>query len=247
MELSLDEGFGSSQWSTIRAQSTASDGTACCSSAGAGKGVTVRALPGSVWGDFGKSCPAPNLFLLNTDAASAASDADADADADTAAAAAGAGGGAGAGDAGAGTGAGAGAAAGNHRCAVEATVSFEPRSFGEQAGVWWYHNDDNWVKLVIEVRCAKQMHGHPSHQPPTHILCGASIDTCKQGMKEGKVSIVFAYSVDGKPSVVKKVPARYCLRCACPRLAKRMVNNTHTAVARRRTYTEAQRLCFAWK
>jgi len=58
---------------------------------------------------------------------------------------------------------------------MEVTVEMETRNWGEQAGIFFYYDDDNYVKLVLE------------------------------GMKDGKTGIVLAREEAGSPSVVKKI------------------------------------------
>jgi len=60
--------------------------------------------------------------------------------------------------------------------AFEVSVKLEPRSYGEQAGLFWMHDDNNYVKLVVE------------------------------GMKDGSVALVLAREVKGEAAVVNKVP-----------------------------------------
>eukprot|EP00750_Incisomonas_marina_P033092 INCI9560.1.p1 GENE.INCI9560.1~~INCI9560.1.p1 ORF type:complete len:266 (-),score=45.58 INCI9560.1:493-1290(-) len=60
--------------------------------------------------------------------------------------------------------------------AAEAEVSFSPRAWGEQAGIFWYSDDNNYAKFVVE------------------------------GMKDGSVALVFALEINGSPRVVKKLP-----------------------------------------
>jgi len=60
--------------------------------------------------------------------------------------------------------------------AFEATVKHSPSSYGEQGGLFWMHDDNNYIKLVVE------------------------------GMKDGSVAIVLASEENGTPSVVNKVP-----------------------------------------
>jgi len=60
--------------------------------------------------------------------------------------------------------------------AVEAAVTLDPKNWGEQAGVFWYGNDSNYAKFVVE------------------------------GMKDGSVALVFAVEIGGEPRVVKKLP-----------------------------------------
>lgn len=60
--------------------------------------------------------------------------------------------------------------------AVEAEVSFAPRAWGEQAGIFWHSDDNNYAKFVVE------------------------------GMKDGSVALVFALEINGSPRVVKKLP-----------------------------------------
>jgi len=60
--------------------------------------------------------------------------------------------------------------------AFEVSVKLQPRSFGEQAGLFWMRDDNNYVKLVVE------------------------------GMKDGTVALVLAREVNGEAAVVNKVP-----------------------------------------
>lgn len=57
---------------------------------------------------------------------------------------------------------------------LEAKVSFLPKNWGEQAGLFWYSNDHNYAKLVVE------------------------------GMKDGTVALVFAVEIRGEPKVLHK-------------------------------------------
>jgi len=60
--------------------------------------------------------------------------------------------------------------------AFEATVKLSPSSYGEQGGLFWLYDDNNYIKLVVE------------------------------GMKDGSVAIVLASEENGSPSVINKVP-----------------------------------------
>lgn len=59
--------------------------------------------------------------------------------------------------------------------AVEATVSNAAKTYGEQAGLFWMADSNNYVKLVVE------------------------------GMKDGSVSLIMAREVNGVAEVVKKM------------------------------------------
>ena len=59
---------------------------------------------------------------------------------------------------------------------VEVELTNDAKLFGEQAGLWLYKDDENWVKWVSE------------------------------GMKDGSVKLVFASKIAGKASMICKVP-----------------------------------------
>ena len=59
---------------------------------------------------------------------------------------------------------------------MEVSVTNDAKHYGEQAGVWLYADDDNYVKFVIE------------------------------GMRDGTVQLVVAAECAGVPQVVAKVP-----------------------------------------
>lgn len=69
---------------------------------------------------------------------------------------------------------------------VETHVAFNPKSFGEQAGLFWYIDDNNYVKFVVE------------------------------GMKDGSVAFVFAHEMSGNPIVVRKEKINEKLLSASP-------------------------------
>ena len=88
------------------------------------------------------------------------------------------------------------------RAAVEVTVAFEPATFGEQAGLWWYASDDDWVKLVVEVRawcrCIVVLECLTIVEVPWNVFA-------KQGNKKGDKVVVFARAAAGaEPQVVAK-------------------------------------------
>jgi regulation of enolase protein 1 (concanavalin A-like superfamily) len=60
--------------------------------------------------------------------------------------------------------------------AVEVTVDMVPKSHGEQAGLFWYADDDHWVKIVVE------------------------------GMKDGSAMVVMGREYGDDTDVVKKIP-----------------------------------------
>lgn len=60
--------------------------------------------------------------------------------------------------------------------AVQVTVTMNPKTWGEQAGLFWLVDDDNYAKLVVE------------------------------GMKDGSTCIVMAVEIQGSPKVLAKVP-----------------------------------------
>jgi len=136
----------SKEWSLVRPET--SGGVVC-----RGDSVSLAPLPGSVWGSFGRERPASNLlvwerFVTSLGESTSASASEGERKGNEAC------------EAGLVECLGEAKTKGGSACAlaryaIEASVSLEPTCWGEQAGVFLYANDAEWLKVVVEVRLGR--------------------------------------------------------------------------------------------